>query len=196
MSTTPASGSISISQLASVGEVSQTGYNLTSRDARILARKGTNPISLSDFYSKNTPLKKTLNPNGLASSLNYGAPASLEWNYFNVEIKNTGEFLVWRSGVPGPHSDALISLWGTYNVTTPSDLYNITITTAAPPAGLDYTISRNGTTVSSYPQMLDGNVAIVLHRASGSGAMSFPMTITELYSGQSFSTTLNLSFAG
>jgi len=196
MSTTPASGAISVSQLASVSGVSQAGYSLTGREARILAKKGTNPISLSDFYSKNTPLKKTLNPNGLAASLNYGAPASLGWNYFHVEIKSTGEFLVWREGVPGPHSDALVSLWGTYDATTPSDLYVVTITETVAPSGLSYIIYRNGTPVFSYPQALDGNVTITLHRGSGSNSMSFPITITELYSGLTFSTTLNLSFAG
>ena len=54
----------------------------------------------------------------------------------------------------------------------------------------------NGTPVFSYPQALDGNVTITLHRSSGSNSMSFPITITELYSGLTFSTTLNLSFAG
>ena len=194
MATTPTSGAISIAQLASVGGVSSTGYNLWSNSAKMLARKSAIPISMADFYNKSTPLVKTLNPLGLSAAFTLTSPASLGWYDTFIRIKATGELTSDRYGYGS--STALTSQWGTYHSPEVSDQYAVAVSWTAPTAGGVAELFYDGAFVGPGTYDLSKDISFKLHRDSGNPVSTVSLVFTEKYTGLSFSTAITISYAG
>ena len=194
MSTTPVSGAISVSQLASVGGVSQAGYGLLGAAAKQLARKSSLPISMSDFYNKSTPLIKTLNPSALAAALNITSPASLGWYDTFIRVRATGELTSDRYGAGS--GIALTSQWGSYHNPAVSDQYAVTINWTAPTAGGIAELFYDGAFVGPGVFDLSKDLSFKLHRDSGNPSTAVTLVFTEKYTGLSFSTVITISYAG